>query len=272
MSQSLPITAPTPSETAPPLRERLVGVLRRPAETFAKMTDADAWFWPAIFLLVGYTLYYLAYGVGGARWQIGWMGGLLQRGGATNDPAAEQAMQTILAWVAPASQLFANVVQVPLTVAVSWTLRSLTLYGLARLFGGEKPFWGRVVAMVGWAWLPLFVQYAVVGVSMLVSPQVMSFFLPLPSGQEIGRAAQSMRSNWQGQMLFYLSPFVFWNLALSVIGVSVLFRLPRWKATLVVLIPAVVQLLFMLLSYFFSTAMMQSFGNMPGASPPPSGP
>ena len=268
MSESVPISAPPPSETAPPLRDRLVGVLRRPAETFARMTDADAWFWPAIFLLVGYTLYYLAYGVGGARWQIGWMGSLMRSSGTSTDPAAERTMQTVMAWIAPASQLFGNVVQVPVTVALSWSLRSLTLYGLARLFGGEKPFWGRVVAMVGWAWLPLFIQYAVVGVSMLLFPQVMSFFLPLPSGHEIGRAAQSMRTNWQGQMLFYLSPFVFWNLALCTLGVSTLFRLPRWKAALVVLIPAVAQLLFMLAGYFFSAAMMQSFGNTPGATPP----
>lgn len=269
MSHSIPVGTASPAETVPSLRERVVGVLRSPAETFRRMTDADAWFWPAIFLLIGYTLYYLAYGVGGARWQVGWMSSLWQSSGASPSPESEQTMPTVLSWLAPALQLFGNVLQVPLTVAVSWTLRTLTFYGLARLFGGERPFWGRVVTMVGWAWLPLFFQYALTGVLMLLLPQVMGFFLPLPSGHELGHTAHSMRSNWQGPMLFYLSPFVFWNLALCAIGVAEVFQLPRWKATLVVLIPAVAQLLFMLAGYFLSAAMMQSFGTTPGNTPQP---
>lgn len=272
MSQALPIEMPGEPERAPSLRERFVGVLRRPTETFARLTDADAWFWPALFLLTGYTLYYLAYGVGGARWQMGWMASLLQNSSNSGDPATRQAMQTMLSWVAPASQLFGNIIQVPLIVAVSWSLRSALFYGLARLFGGERPHWGRVVAMVGWAWVPLFFQYALVGLAMLLVPQVMSFFLPLPSEHEIGKAAHTMRTNWQGPMLFYLSPLMFWNLALCVLGVSQLFRLPRWKAGLVVLLPAVVQLLFMLGAYLFSAAMMQSFGALPSNAPAPHSP
>lgn len=269
MSQSLPLAAPSPAEAAPSLRERLSGVLLRPTASFARMTDADAWFWPAIFLITGYTLYYLAVGVGGARWQIGWMSNLLRSSTPNPDPAAERAVQGMFVWIAPASQLFGNVVQVPILVALSWSLRSLTFYGLARLFGGEKPFWGRVVAMVGWAWLPLFVQYAVTGVLMLIFPQVMSFILPLPAEQQLGNAAQSLRANWIGPMLFYVSPFVIWNLCLCTLGVAELFRLPRWKATLVVLLPAVAQLLFLLLGYYFSATMMQSLSHPPGTAPAP---
>lgn len=197
----------------------------------------------------------------------GRMASLLRNSGGNSD-AAQQAMQTMMSWLAPATQLFGNLLQVPLIVAVSWAMRTATFYGLARLFGGERPHWSRVVAMVGWAWLPLFFQYALVGLLMLLLPPVMGFFLPLPSGSEMGRAGHLMRASWQGPMLFYLSPLVFWNLVLCTVGVSELFRLPRWKATLVVLLPAVVQLLFMLGAYLFSAAMMQSFGTMPGNSPP----
>ncbi|MGV3719423.1 MAG: Yip1 family protein [Actinomycetota bacterium] len=260
------------SETAPSFGERVAGVLTRPRETFARMTDADAWYWAAVLLLIGYTLYYLANGVGGARWQTSWMSDVLTSGNRGNDPAA-QSMDRFMAWVASASQLFGNVVSVPLLAAISWAVRTATFYGLARLLGGEKPAWGRVAAMVGWAWLPLFLQYCLVGALMLASPAVMMFFLPLPEQSGMAQAADNLTAKWHGQMLFYLSPFVFWNLALCVIGVAELFRLPRWKAGIVVLTPAVLQLGYLAANYMLSAALLKAFGTMPGSSPaPPGGP
>jgi hypothetical protein len=259
--------APQP-EPVPTFKERLVGILTRPAATFARMTDADAWLWPAVMLLVGYTIYYVAYGTGGARWQTNWMMNMLATGGSNNnsDPS-RQVITSVFSWLGPASQFFGNIVQVPLAVAMSWAMRTAVLYGLARLLGGEKPFWGRVVAMVGWAWVPLFVQYALTGILMLIFPSVMSFFLPLPADGTMTGAAAEFSSRWHGPMLFYLTPFVFWNLALCTIGVAELFRLPRWKASIAVLVPAVLQLGFMILSYWASTALLGAFGTMPGASP-----
>jgi hypothetical protein len=57
-------------------------------------------------------------------------------------------------------------------------------------------------------------------------------------------------------------------MALCVIGVADLFRLPRWKATIVVLLPAVGHLLFMIAVYAASVWMLKGIGTMPGASPP----
>lgn len=233
------------------------------------MTDADAWLWPAVLLLMGYTLYYLAYGVGGARWQTTWLMAMVQSSTAGGDAVAARSVTAFMAWLAPASQLFGNVVQVPLAVALSWGMRTLLFYGLARLLGGGRPLRGHVVAMVGWAWTPLFLQYALTGILMLAFPRVMAFFLPLPDAAGMGRAAESMRHNWHGQMLFYLSPLVFWNLALCVVGVAELFRLPRWKAVIVVLVPAVAQLVFMMAGFFLSAAMLQAFPEVPPPSSPP---
>lgn len=236
------------------------------------MTDADAWYWAAVLLLVGYTLYFLANGVGGARWQTGWMSDLLSSGNRSSEPAA-RSVDAFMSWVVSASQLFGNLLSVPLMAAISWAVRTGIFYGLARLLGGDKPAWGRVLAMVGWAWLPLFFQYCLVGALMLASPVVMVFFLPLPEQGGMAQAAENLGSKWQGQMLFYLSPFVFWNLALCVVGVAELFRLPRWKATIVVLTPAVLQLGYLAANYLFSATLLKALGGMPGASPsPPAGP
>ncbi len=81
-----------------------------------------------------------------------------------------------------------------------------------------------------------------------------------------------MRDNSFAQFLVYLSPFVFWNLALCVVGVAELFRLPRWKAGLVVLVPTVAQLLFLVAMYFVSLAMMDAVGATMPAPPAPNGP
>ena len=255
-------------EQAPPFRERLVGVLVRPRETFARLADRDAWFWPAILLLVGYTLYYLAIGVGSARWQLALMSTMLQRSGQQN-PSSQSAQTAILAFV-PAVQLFAAMLQVPVTIATSWALRTSLFYGLARLLGGAKPHWARVLAMVGWAWVPLFIQYTILGILMLTVPQVLALFLPLPKPTATPPTMQMMRSNSLVQLVLYVSPFVIWNLALCVVGVAELFRLPRWKASLVVLVPTVLQLLFMVAMYFVSLSMMEAFGA--GALPAPNGP
>ncbi|HTE20669.1 MAG TPA: Yip1 family protein [Armatimonadota bacterium] len=252
----------------PSFRERFVGVLVRPRETFARMGDPDAWFWPAILLLVGYILYYLAIGVGTARWQASFMGAMLARTRQPN-PSAQNGQAIMLA-VMPVTQLFAAMLQVPVTIAASWAVRTVAFYGLARLLGGAKPHWARVVAMVGWAWTPLFFQYALLGILMLTVPQVLAFFLPLP--KEPTNPAP-MRTAQSVQFLLYLSPFVFWNLALCVIGVGELFRLPRWKACLVVLVPTVAQLLFLVAMYFISLAMMDTFGMGTMPTPPaPNGP
>ena len=268
MEAAASVTPEPGLERPPSFRERFVGVLVRPRETFARLTEPDAWFWPAILLLVGYTLYYLAIGVGTARWQASFMGAMFARTRPPN-PSSQNVQDIMLAFM-PATQLFAAMLQVPVTIASSWAVRTVAFYGLARLLGGAKPHWARVLAMVGWAWVPLFFQYVLLGALMLTVPQVLAFFLPLPKEPT---TPGSMRTAQAVQFLFYLSPFVFWNLALCVVGVGELFSLPRWKASLVVLVPTVAQLLFLVAMYFVSLAMMDAFGLGTVPTPPaPNGP
>jgi len=262
------------SEISPTFGQRVAGIIVSPRQTFARMTDADAWYWATVLLVVGYTVYFLANGVGGARWQVGWMSQLVNARAGSTDPAA-QSVQAMFAWIASASQLFTNLLAVPISVAGSLAVRCALFYGLAQVVGGSKPPWGRVVAMVGWAWLPLLLQYCLVGALMLASPKIMLFFLPLPdqTGAATTTAPADFSSKWPGQMLFYLSPFVFWNLALCIIGVQELFQLSRARAALVVLLPAIIQVVYLLFTYLVTAAFLQGFtGSMPGSPTAPGGP
>lgn len=263
---------------APGFRERFLGMILRPRATIAGLTERDAWILPAVLYLIGYLLYYLALGWGSARWQAIWMQQMMVSSGraTSGQGAAAQFLNTWLA-IAPTFQLFGTVLQVPLTVALSWGIRTALFYGLARLLGGDRPPLRRVIAMVGWAWVPLFLQYTLIGAGMLAIPAVMHFFLPLPTDPAEIQTGEMMRKNWQGQFLILVSPFVAWNLVLCWIGVRDLFRLPGWKAALVVLLPTVGHLIFQLAGYLLSLAMLDSMPQLPaptpnGPAPGPTGP
>jgi hypothetical protein len=243
-------------------------VLLRPRQAFARLDDADAWFWPAILLLTGYTLYYLAIGVGMAHYQQEMMSRMLLKPLPGSKPVAVAATKWMLS-VVPASQVLLGLLQVPFAIAASWAMRTTLFYLLARALGGAKPFWGRVVSMVGWAWLPLFIQYCLLGGVMLFVPAAFGFFVPLPASQDLSEAMSMAQEKWRLQALTSLSPFVLWNLALCILGVQEVFKLPRWKAVLVVAIPAVAQLLFEVGSHFFGMWMLSAFGGTPPTAPAP---
>jgi Yip1-like protein len=274
MSYSASFPTEAVSEPPPGFAERFTGMMVRPRETLARLQEPDAWFWPAILFLAGYTLFYLAAGLGAARYQASLVDQMLSQ---PNRGSLPPGFDSLFRGLMPASQIFAMVMSVPLTVAWSWAVRTGLFYGLATILGGAKPALGRVVAMVGWAWVPLFFQYMLLGLLMLTLPQVLAFFVPTSVGEATRDPGAAMRTQWQGQLFIYLSPFVVWNLVLCVIGVSQLFELPRWKAAIVVLLPAVGQILFQGAMYLLAVNMMNVWGpTMPGTNPPnptiPNGP
>jgi hypothetical protein len=195
---------------------------------------------------------------------------VLQNVGAANQPPGfSQFMLTVI----PSMQVMMLLLSAPFTAAISWAVRTGLFYGLAVLVGGSRAFWGRVVAMVGWAWVPLFIQYVLLGLLMLVFPQIYSYLAGVPDSTSITAMAESMRQKWHGQVLIYLSPFVIWNLVLCVIGVSEVFRLPTWKAALVVLVPSVAHLLMQAAMYLTGLTIMDAMSGMPGTVPTvPNGP
>jgi hypothetical protein len=263
--------AATPAELAEPLvpsfRERFVGMLFRPRQTLAGITDPDAWFWPSILLLIGYTLFMIGQGINGAAFQSNALSRSLgSRSGA--DPVV-QMMMTLM----PAALAFAMPLSAPFAAALSWGVRTVVFYGLARALGGIQAPWGRVFAVVGWAWVPLFFQYCILGVIMLF-PEGFAYFAGITDDTSIGGVSQSMRQKWHGQVILYGSPFVIWNLVLCTLGVAEVFKLPRWKAGLVILLPTAAQVLFYALAYWGSMSMMGALsGGLPPTNPSvPNGP
>jgi hypothetical protein len=232
------------------------------------MHDPDAWFWPSILMLIGYTAYLLATGVGSAAYQLAvsnQMFGPTGTGSGQNAPPA--AFRDFLLWLIPGTQIFVTALSPVWSVALTWATRVLIFTGLARLFGGARAPWPRVIGMVGWSWTPLFFHYTLLGVLMLTMPSVFRFLAAIPDTPGLGATADTLRARWQGQVFLYLSPFVLWNLWLCFLGVGEVFRLPRWKAALVVLLPTIAYLLITLAFYWLGISVMDSFRNF-GTTPP----
>lgn len=254
--------APTQEARAPSVWSRFAGMILRPARTLDGLTEADAWLWPSVMLLAGYTLFYLPIAIGLSRFGASILSQTLMS--ARNSPPPPTAAFQVVRSVIPVVYMFGVMLQVPVYVAITWATRTTLFYALARLLGGEKPFWGRVVAMVGWAWVPLFIQYALVGIAMLVSPKLFSILMYMPDPRHPVPTAAMMRSRWLTLGLRELSPLVLWNLYLCTIGVKQLFGLPRWKAALVVLLPMVLYALFEIASLWIANQMSSAFSTAGG--------
>ena len=264
MSAATPTFVESPSQPAavPGLWERFRGMITRPTATLAGLTDPDAWFWPSIMLLVGYTLFYPPIAVGMARFGAAAVTqSLTMRTTATGSGPNASAINMVRT-VLPISYMFAVMLQVPVYVAISWATRTVIFYGFSRVLGGVKANWGRVVAMVGWAWVPLFIQYVVTGAAMLVSPKLFSLLMFVPDPKHPLPTEEMMRYRWMMLGLRELSPFVLWNMFLCVLGVREVFQLPRWKAALVVFLPMVLYLLFEVAMLWLSNSMVKAFGGM----------
>jgi len=248
-----------------------VGMIVSPRKVFQGLNSEDAWLWPAIMLLVGYMVYYIPVGLQTARFSGGMFGNIL-----TNTPtSADQSSKRVLDFMAsymPAFQLFSMVAYVPFAAALSWATRTVCFTVLGRMLSPHRPPVGRVIAMIGWAWVPILFQYVGVGLAMLFIPEVTRFLMPMPDIKDAQMNVEALnRNRWQAQMLLELSPFVIWNIVLCVIGVSEVFKLPRWKSAIVVLVPTAAQVLFQLAIYFLSQSMLNLSGGMANPTVPPPG-
>src|SRR5690349_19806272 len=142
LEDSMAAVEHTPEQPPPSFSRRFVGMIVSPREVFAGLTDGEAWFWPAVMLLVGYTVYLLPAGLGSARWMGDTFAAMLQSPSmapTTADPSSAKVMRFMVGFM-PIAQVFSAMWQVPLYVALTWATRTGIFYGLARAFGGEKVF------------------------------------------------------------------------------------------------------------------------------------
>lgn len=254
----------------PSFTSRFVGMLLRPRETMRGLLEPDAWLGPAILLFIGYTVYYIPVALGIAEFASGAFLRAIQD--QQVDPSASRQadffrVMSGTMWTAP---LFSSLWQVHLTVAASWAIRTALFYFLGRAAGGERAPWYRVLSMVGWAWVPLFIQYMLIGLAMLMAPQIFELFVPLPSIEEMREGESSFSGGSQGslvQVLILFNPFVVWNLVLCTVGLEGIFKLPRWKAALIVFIPTLLQVLLAVGLYLYAGALTDLMGSDTGGVP-----
>jgi len=251
----------------PSFTNRFVGMLLRPRETMRGLREPDAWLGPAILLFIGYTVYYIPVALGIAEFASGAFLRAIQD--QQMDPSASRQADFLRVmsgamWTAP---LFSSLWQVHLTAAASWAIRTALFYFLGRAAGGEPAPWYRVLSMVGWAWVPLFIQYVLIGLAMLMAPQVFELFVPLPSIDDMREGESSFGGGQQGslvQVLILFNPFVVWNLVLCTLGLEEIFKLPRWKAALIVFIPTLLQVLLAVGLYLYAGALTDLMGSDTG--------
>ncbi|MBL7066045.1 MAG: YIP1 family protein [Anaerolineae bacterium] len=125
-------------------------------------------------------------------------------------------------------------------LAVGWLVWAGALYLAGMALGGRSTF-GQMFRMVVWAWLPYTLRGLLQTVYILASGQIIAN--PGLSGlvqetrpiSEIVVAPPGLGQTLLVACLSRIDLFLFWNLALLMIGVAVTTRLPRRKAVLVTL-------------------------------------
>lgn len=160
------------------------------------------------------------------------------------DMSAEQEAQMEQAMSRAASPLITTVFPAVGGVvwrAVVWLVWAGALYLAGTALGGRSAF-GQMFRMVVWVWLPYALRGLLQTIYILVSGQLIAN--PGLSGfvwdnRTVGDAMLFTPPS-PGQMLLaallsHVDVYLFWNLALLVIGVMVTTRLPRRKAVLVTL-------------------------------------
>lgn len=244
----------SPEAASPGFSQRFVGMLFQPRATMQDLVETDAWVGPAIMLLLGHTIYYLPIALGIADFMSSAMLQVLRSPSVrtTGPPDAFVRGFSGAMWAVP---LFASLWQVHLTAATSWAIRTAIFYFLARSAGGGRAPWWRVFSLVGWAWIPLFFQYLLIGIGILALPGLFGYFVPLPDVSQFtdsDPAAVSSGTSSLVQVLLLFNPLVIWNLLLCTVGLADLFRLPRWKSALIVFVPTLLQVLLVAGLYLYS--------------------
>lgn len=245
------MTEGTVSPTAPPVEkpgfiQMVWGILAKPRTTFATLHNGGgrAWILMAIFGLILITLPIIASGPINAQQAAAASEQMqeqfqnqpgFEEGDAQFDQAMSITTSPLLTVVLPS--VFAVIGQV-----VSWLLWSGALYLLASMVGGRSSFL-QMLQVVIWAWLPYALRsilqaiYIVVTQTLIANPGLSGFAgAPTPDPSDpfgsIPSTGTAVLQTFLGQIDIYL----FWYLALLVLGIATVARLSRRKSIGLVLI------------------------------------
>jgi hypothetical protein len=125
-------------------------------------------------------------------------------------------------------------------LVIGWLVRAGALYLAGIALGGRSAF-GQMFRMVVWTWLPYALRgllqtvYILASGQLIANPGLSGFVQQHRPASEIVLAPPSLSQTLLVAFLSRVDLFLFWNLILLVVGVTVVTRLPRRKAVLVTL-------------------------------------
>lgn len=233
------------------------GVLARPRATFATLRSSQnrAWILMAILGMVVVTLPIIASGPITTQQTREQVEAQLQNqpgfevGGGNVEQATSFATSPILTTVVPA--VFAAFGRV-----IGWLIWSGALYLLASMVGGSSSFLP-VLKVVIWGWLPYALRSIlqagyITATQTLIANQGLSGFAGMPVIDTSNPFAIEMPSTGTAVLYAFLGQidiYLFWHLALLVLGITAVTKLSRRKSVGLVLI---VWVLFMAIRLIFT--------------------
>ncbi len=243
------------------------GVLAKPRQAFATLRDSRsrAWILMALVGIIVVTLPIIASGPVSAQLTRQQLAEQFENqpgfeaGGINADQAASIATSPILTTVLPA--VFAAFGRV-----ISWLLWGGSLYLLASMVGGSSSFL-QMVQVVIWAWLPYALRSIVQAIYItatqtLIANQGLSGFAGMPVVDTSNPFAVELPSTGTAVLYTFLGQidlYLFWHLALLVIGITAVTKLSRRKSIGLVLIVWTVFMAVRLVGTAVSTNLASGF-------------
>jgi len=166
-----------------------------------------------------------------------------QQGERQQEMSAEEQAQMEQAMSVAASPLITTVFPAAgsaVGTVVGWLLWAGTLYLAGTALGGRSTF-GQMFRTVVWAWIPYTVRglvqtaYILVSGQLIQNPGLSGFAQGGPSADEVVISSPSLGQIALRTLLGRIDLYLFWNLALLVLGVMAVTRLSRRKALLLTL-------------------------------------
>ena len=235
-------TTTTPiAATAPGFFGMAWGVLARPRPTFRTLRDHPrrTWIFMALLGMILVTLPIIAGGPVAAQQTRA----LVQEQFENQPSFADNGIDAEQAASFATSPIITTVVPGVLTIfglAIGWLIWSGSLYMLASMIGGRSNYL-QMLQVVVWAWLPYALRNIVQTVYItatqtLIEHPGLSGFAPAPLVEEALITPPSTGTAVLQIFLGQIDIYLFWNLALLVLGISAVAQLTRRKSIGLVLI------------------------------------
>ena len=228
-----------------PLFRLLWGGLFKPRKTFAYLKDhrRRTWWIPAALILILAAVPLIAGRIVASRQAVGSIVGneppvysdqpIIVEGGS--DIRGQSQPLASPSTMGPG--IFQIVGAIPSTV-IAWLIWGVALYS-ASVFLGRSSSFGQMFRLAVWAWTPYAVRGLVqTAYILMTNEQIVN---PGLAGFVIDRRSPSLMPVGPGQLalasaLGHIDIYLFWNLALFVVGLMAFTNLPRKKALLAVLV------------------------------------